>query len=109
MGFITFIKGLFTLSSEQLEAVEERRKNLILRIMANYHRGDDFGSMSFRKIYLEFNRHEALKSEDFLRLLQEVITAGFVQRLDGGNKELSPRQVTYVISSNGLNHIGLPG
>lgn len=110
MGFFAFIKGLFTPSSEQLNTEKQERIRHILIVMYERYLRNRDDMPSLRIIYHELVKHGwSMPVQELTEMMQVVVDAGFVQCLDSGDKHTSPTLLHYVISSNGLNHLGYRG
>lgn len=108
MNLFMFLKGLFTATPEQLEKRKEEQKATILSLLRKYRQADGYGITGLALLYLAFHRkHFGFPPEEFIKLLEELVESGFIQRLDGGNKLLPPSAVTYIISENGLTHLNM--
>jgi hypothetical protein len=93
MKLIMFIKSLFKPSQERLAKIKEMEMRRVLIRMAERYYEDGDGILLLRATDAR----------------QELASSGFIQVLDGGNKDSSVSAHWCVISSNGLNHLGYPG
>lgn len=93
MKISMFIKRLLKPSQEKLQKIKDKNEQKILMRMAQRYHQDGKG---FLLLQATDARHALARS-------------GFIQILDGGNKESPSRPEWCVISSNGLNHLGYSG
>lgn len=110
MGLFQFIARIFGSVPISPEEVLERRKKLTLRIMRSACPGGEQDETSFLRLQ-DIYRVFVSKETDvsllvFIDIMHDLVAEGFVQRIDGGRKELPPMAVHYVISDLGINHIG---
>lgn len=110
MSFFRFIKNLFEPSPKQLQKEKERHMRHVLLVMAERRCAnlDDTPSLYNIHRYL-LGYGWAVPPITLIDTLNDLIEKGFIQRLDGGDKTLDPAKGAYVISGNGLNHLGLYG
>ena len=89
MELIMFIKSPFGISQKRSPESNEIEKRRILVQMAQRYHHDGKGLLLLRATDVR----------------KELASSGFIQILDGGNKELPTRAEWCVISCDGLNHL----
>lgn len=95
-----------SVSEEQGYIQKAKRKQFVLGVLSRLYFDDESGIVSFNELFKKFCLLESLSAAEFGCLLDELVADGFVQRIDGGNKEKPQVEVSYAITPNGLNSIG---
>lgn len=93
---------------EEAERLRQRRMGDVLLVMARYYQEHPKNaSMTFWVIAQKL-RQEGLVIDliALIQTLDNLMAQGLIQKLDGGNKERRATDVDYIISDNGLNHVG---
>jgi len=102
MGILTFVKKLFTPSPETLrlqqQNADEELKGKILLVLEDPYCATYRGGI----VPFEVIRHQlrAWPLQQILRLMKDLITAGLVQRIDGGKSEKPATEVQYASSAS---------